>query len=283
MLAGWTAPREPEAAAVQAEEVHGPYLLMMRTLGRRTGELHQAFAKPSGDSAFDPEPIQRRHVRAWGARVRADLLATLKLLRRHRALVLESLHAECESLFEARKRLVDHIATLAGGVPSAVKTRYHGDYHLGQVLLAENDFIIVDFEGEPARPVQERRAKHSPLRDVAGMLRSFDYAAQAVLKRFAADGGEDASLLGRLVEVWERSAKDAFLAGYKAGIEGCPSYPNVPDHARALLDLFTLEKALYELRYELENRPEWIDIPLRGLLRVVREDAREVSKAPEDQ
>ncbi len=257
----------PETGAAQVEEVHGPYLLMMRTLGRRTGELHQAFAKPSGDSAFDPEPIERPHVRAWGARVRADLLATLKLLRRHRALIPESLHAECGSLFEARKRLAAHLATLARSVPKAVKTRYHGDYHLGQVLLAENDFIIVDFEGEPARPVQERRAKHSPLRDVAGMLRSFDYAAQAVLKRLAVDDGEDAGL-GRLVEAWERSAKDAFLAGYKAGIEGCPSYPNVPADAHALLDLFTLEKALYELRYELENRPEWIDIPLRGLIRV---------------
>ncbi|MFH0342239.1 MAG: alpha-amylase, partial [Chromatiales bacterium] len=263
----------PETGAAQVGEVHGPYLLMMRTLGRRTGELHQAFAKPIGDSGFDPEPIQRPHVRAWGARVRADFLATLKLLRRHRALVPESLHAECGSLFEARKRLVDHIATLTRSVPNAVKTRYHGDYHLGKVLLAENDFIIVDFEGEPARPVQERRAKHSPLRDVAGMLRSFEYAAQAVLKRLAADDGEDTGLLGRLVEGWERSAKGAFLAGYKAGIKGCPSYPNVPDHAHALLNLFTLEKALYELRYELENRPEWIDIPLRGLLRMVREDA----------
>ncbi|MGH8659224.1 MAG: putative maltokinase, partial [Gammaproteobacteria bacterium] len=269
----------PETGAAQFEEVHGPYLLMMRTLGRRTGELHQAFAKPSGDSGFDPEPIQRSHVRAWGARVRADLLATLKLLRRHRALVPESLHAECGSLFEARKGLVDHIATLARSVPNAVKTRYHGDYHLRKVLLAENHFIIVDFEGEPARPVQERRAKHSPLRDVAGMLRSFDYAAQAVLKRLAADDAEDAGLLGRLAEVWEGSAKDAFLAGYKAGIEGCPSYPTVPEHADALIDLFTLEKVLYELRYELENRAEWIDIPLRGLLRLVRDGAREGTKA----
>ncbi|MGH8471668.1 MAG: hypothetical protein ACREVJ_04245 [Gammaproteobacteria bacterium] len=176
----------------------------MRTLGRRTGELHQAFAKPSGDSAFNPEPIQRPDVRAWGARVRADLLATLKLLRRHRALIPESLHAECESLFEARKRLADHLATLARSVPNAVKTRYHGDYHLRKVLLAENDFIIVDFEGEPARPVQERRAKHSPLRDVAGMLRSFDYAAQAVLKRLAADG-EDAGL----PDLWLRRGNGA--------------------------------------------------------------------------
>ncbi|MGH6634701.1 MAG: maltose alpha-D-glucosyltransferase [Gammaproteobacteria bacterium] len=271
----------PETAAVQAEEIHGPYLLMMSTLGRRTGELHQALAKPSGDSAFDPEPIKRPHVRAWGARVRADLLTTLKLLRRHRALVPESLHLECGLLFEARKRLVDHIASLAGSVPSAVKTRYHGDYHLGQVLVAENDLIIVDFEGEPARPLEERRAKHSPMRDVAGMLRSFNYAAQAVLKRLAADDGADTGLLGRLVEVWERSVNDAFLAGYKAAMEGCPSYPNVSEHGDALIELFTVEKVLYELRYELENRPEWIDIPLRGLLRLVRDDAREVSKALE--
>jgi maltose alpha-D-glucosyltransferase / alpha-amylase len=151
----------------------------------------------------------------------------------------------------------------------AAKTRYHGDYHLGQVLLAENDFIIVDFEGEPARPLEERRAKHSPLRDVAGMLRSFNYAAYAVLRQITSERPDDSVLLEPIVQAWERFAVNAFLCGYRESISECPSYPIDSGHASALIDLFTLEKAFYELRYELENRPDWVAIPLKGLHRLL--------------
>ncbi len=261
--------RSPEPVVSEAEEVHGPYLLMMHTLGRRTGELHQALGKPSGDSAFDPEPIRRQHVHAWVKRARAEVIATLELLRQHRTDIPESLRAECDLLIAARRALINRLSALGRNVPKASRIRHHGDYHLGQVLVAENDFVIVDFEGEPTRPLEERRAKHSPLRDVAGMLRSFDYAAQVVLKRLTAENSQGVGLLGPLVEAWERLAKQAFLTGYREAAEGCPSYPSTSEQTDALIELFTMEKGLYELRYELDNRPDWIDIPLRGLLKLV--------------
>ena len=137
-----------------------------------------------------------------------------------------------------------------------MKTRYHGDYHLGQVLVVDDDFMIVDFEGEPGRAPEVRRRKSSPLRDVAGMLRSFNYAALSGALAAADAAGAQA---------WERDAVAAFLAGYRAAIAGCGSYPADPAHAAALLDLFTLEKAFYELSYELANRPAWLRIPLEGI------------------
>ena len=150
---------------------------------------------------------------------------------------------------------------------SAVKTRYHGDYHLGQVLLVNNDFLITDFEGEPARSVEERRRKHSALRDVAGMLRSFSYASAVAVNHCTSERPADRSRIGPLAANWEEDTADAFLAGYLDAIAGCPVYPEQPLHAQALIRLFVLEKALYELRYEMDNRPEWLSIPLYALLR----------------
>ncbi len=150
-----------------------------------------------------------------------------------------------------------------------VKTRFHGDLHHGQVLVAQDDFVIVDFEGEPARPVAERRAKSSVLRDVAGMLRSFGYAAHAAAQRRAA--GEPATESGNkaLVE-WEQAAAQHFLLGYAKASGGLASVPADAGSLRTLLDLFLVEKALYELRYEAANRPDWIEIPLAGLLEIAQ-------------
>jgi maltose alpha-D-glucosyltransferase/alpha-amylase len=144
-----------------------------------------------------------------------------------------------------------------------LKTRHHGDYHLGQVLLHENDFVIIDFEGEPERPVAERRAKHSPLRDVAGMLRSFDYAQWSAL-RGAAKSGDDYARLLPLAASWQLEARRAFLSAYATGVTDCGLFASFED-AAGLLRLFELEKALYELRYEINNRPDWIHVPLAGI------------------
>ena len=151
----------------------------------------------------------------------------------------------------------------------AIKTRYHGDYHLGQVLLVENDFVITDFEGEPARPLAERHRKHSALRDVAGMMRSFNYAAYAALTRVSAERPSDLALLEPLAHAWERETRAAFLHGYHAAIIGFTSWPRSPQHGQALIDLFLVEKALYELRYELDNRPDWAYLPQAGLLEML--------------
>ncbi len=146
-----------------------------------------------------------------------------------------------------------------------MKTRYHGDYHLGQVLVAKDDVIIIDFEGEPSRSLAERRAKHSPLRDVVGMMRSFNYAAHAALRSATADGIWDRAVLIPHMIDWEQKSRTAFLDGYVAAAGDSPGYPADPDQVRVLIELFTLEKACYELRYELDNRPDWVEIPLGGL------------------
>jgi maltose alpha-D-glucosyltransferase/alpha-amylase len=151
-------------------------------------------------------------------------------------------------------------------------TRYHGDYHLGQVLVVADDFRIVDFEGEPARPLAERRQKSSPLRDVAGMLRSISYAAVAALRGASTDRAEDTSALEPLAREWEQRSVDAFLSGYREAIAGSPNYP-ADDVANRLLELFVLEKAFYEISYELANRPSWVRIPLEGIRRILDSDA----------
>jgi maltose alpha-D-glucosyltransferase/alpha-amylase len=145
-----------------------------------------------------------------------------------------------------------------------LKIRHHGDYHLGQVLVKRNDFIIVDFEGEPSRPLEERRAKHSPLRDVAGMLRSFSYAAAVALQQSRRQG-PDPRVSAALAR-WQTETSSAFLDAYREQIRGTVSWPSDPRVAAQLIELFSLEKALYELRYELANRPDWVGIPLAAVL-----------------
>jgi len=152
---------------------------------------------------------------------------------------------------------------------AGLKTRHHGDYHLGQVLLASNDFLIIDFEGEPSRPLAESRRKRSPLRDVAGMLRSFVYAVHSTLERMSTlANGNPARSLEKL-EHWQRVAADAFLQGYHEATAEVASVPRDPASLRILIELFTLERTLYELRYELDNRPELIGVPLAGLVEAV--------------
>src|SRR5262249_7883933 len=157
---------------------------------------------------------------------------------------------------------------LAPAELAAVKTRHHGDFHLGQVLAVQNDFYIIDFEGEPGRPLAARRRKNSPLRDVAGMIRSFDYAASAAVRQIAATRPTALPRITVLADAWRQRAVDGFRAAYRKTMRGCPSYPANKLQAKALIDFFTLEKAVYEVGYELANRPDWLAIPLNGILRL---------------
>jgi maltose alpha-D-glucosyltransferase/alpha-amylase len=149
----------------------------------------------------------------------------------------------------------------------------HGDYHLGQVLVVKDDFHILDFEGEPARSLEERRAKGSPAKDVAGMLRSFDYAAWAATMRLGELEKESAARALPEAVAWRNAACAAFLDAYKAEMEGVPSWPADEEAAQRLMHLFLLEKALYEIRYEAANRPGWLGIPVRGLASVLDDAA----------
>ncbi|HEV7477904.1 MAG TPA: putative maltokinase, partial [Burkholderiales bacterium] len=226
-----------ESAGTQ--EGLGAYLSLIQTLGVRTAELHRAFTTRSGDPAFEPEPFTAQDAQEWKARVRQEAESTFALLKE-------------DQFDDARKgRLLARIASCAAPKKPALKTRHHGDYHLGQVLLANNDFVIIDFEGEPGRTHAESRRKRSPLRDVAGMLRSFSYA------RWSASDKDNPVL-----DDWEAQTRRAFLGAY-----------GVDDDQRGLLALAEIEKLLYELRYELANRPDWIHVPLRGALGVLGEKA----------
>jgi maltose alpha-D-glucosyltransferase/alpha-amylase len=251
------------------QDAHGVYFELMRMLAQRTAELHVALASNDDDPAFAPEPITADDLRLWQSSIQADARATLELLSATEPLA-EGVRADATTLLESRGALERRIDSLVAAVKSAgepygLRIRHHGDYHLGQVLVKRNDFIIVDFEGEPSRPLAERRIKHSPLRDVAGMFRSFTYARQAALQRCSITSSENCAKWDPLLGEWEQETRAIFLRIYNEIANAAALYPNLA-RARPLLELFEIEKALYELRYELRNRPDWVAIPLRSLV-----------------
>ncbi|MCA1851445.1 MAG: hypothetical protein LC647_03350, partial [Beggiatoa sp.] len=251
------------------EGLHHIYLTLIRNLGRRTAGLHQALARATGDPAFDPEPVRPEDVTAWLSRIGRDIGMTLDRLERQIPVLPTTLQAAAERLAGLREMLLGRLQTLDFVGLEAAKTRYHGDFHLGQVLLAGDDVVFVGFEGEAGRPLAERRSKHSPLRDVAGMLRSFDYVAATALNRCAQERPSEADTLRAFAEGWRHEVSEAFLESYQAEALGSASFPRDPTHARDLIQLFTLEKAFYELRYEMDHRPDWIALPLEGLLEML--------------
>jgi maltose alpha-D-glucosyltransferase/alpha-amylase len=258
------------AGAVEEGQSHQLYLQQMVTLGVRVGELHAALARPTDDPAFSPEPVRASDMAGWGRDVRREAEATLKLLRDRLKSLPETAHAQAEALLAARSRLLARIRDLAAKPVETMKTRFHGDLHLGQLLVVREDFLIIDFEGEPARPFAERRRKHSVLRDVAGMLRSFDYA-RAVAYEHALSGRPDAAeSLAVNLDAWRTATADAFMRGYRDGVADAPCWPRKDGDALRLIALFEIEKALYELRYELDNRPAWVGVPISGLLGLLK-------------
>jgi maltose alpha-D-glucosyltransferase/alpha-amylase len=259
VLAGMPAPRI-------AHETMGGYLESAARLGGRTAELHLALARESADPAFAPEPLEPRDLAALAAEMRAQAQRLLAPLETGTAKQPPALAARWSELLGRRDALFAQIDRVTALRPAAVKTRVHGDYHLGQVLWAEGDFFIFDFEGEPARPLAERRAKQSPLKDVAGMLRSFSYAAYASLFAHTLARPDEFDRLERWARLWQIWSAAAFLKAYLAAAGRAPFLPPDPAQAGALLEAFVLDKALYELHYELNNRPDWVRIPLSDLL-----------------
>jgi maltose alpha-D-glucosyltransferase/alpha-amylase len=274
LLTSWSPEGEDDEAEEEPAAEDAFYAGLVRTLGLRTGELHAAFAAPTDDEAFAPETASPKEVAGWADGVLAEARRTLDLLKRRRSSLPDEAVPDADRLLGLRKGLTRSIKSVARGNFGVVKTRHHGDYHLGQVLVVGNDFQIIDFEGEPARPLAERRKKHSPLRDVAGMLRSFDYAIRAALMDLGTERADQLEGLEPWVGLWEERTRQAFLDGYREGVGDAASYPDDEEHARALIELFTLEKALYEIRYELDNRPDWVSIPIKSVLDLL-EDGEE--------
>ncbi len=241
-------------------------------IGTRTGEMHAALATKTGDAAFDPEPIDAAALAEIVAEAKREVSDTLVALSRMQHTGGDSAADGVERLLGAEKDILTWFDGFSGLAVSTHRTRVHGDYHLGQVLVAKNDVVILDFEGEPGRPLEERRRKSSPLRDVAGMLRSFDYAAFAA--RDKAGPADDATVerLREMAESWRDEVADSFLVHWSAA-----SGIALDDPATAqLLDLFVLQKAFYELRYEAAMRPAWLSIPLRGIIALL--EKRQVLK-----
>ncbi len=249
----------PAEAPAEALETMGGYLDFARTLGVRTGELHRALAAvPAAD--FAPEAYSALSQRAVYQSVRTLIRNTFRAARKLPASAGTPL-AETEMEERALGRLSQLLEERLGGR----RIRVHGDYHLGQVLWTGRDLVIIDFEGEPARPLGQRRLKRSPLQDVAGMLRSFHYAAYAGLFQ---EVGRDEAAAGQAeqwVLFWRAWVARAFVTAYRETVAGSEIVPQDDVEFCKALDLFLLEKAVYELGYELANRPEWVEIPALGI------------------
>jgi maltose alpha-D-glucosyltransferase / alpha-amylase len=243
---------------------HEAYLNMIRVLAQRTAELHLALARPTQDPAFSPVPLARADVDAYRQRALDEARGALDLLAANLEVLPAGDRERANAVLAQREALVARIEACAAANPTGKKIRIHGDYHLGQVLVTRNDFVIIDFEGEPGHSLEQRRDKHSALRDVAGMLRSFSYVQQSAVRSVAHNEAE-ATKLAPLARVWESEARTAFLSAYEAAGRKTRLYESLlPGHG--LLGLFEIEKALYELRYEIGNRPAWVGIPLQGIL-----------------
>jgi maltose alpha-D-glucosyltransferase/alpha-amylase len=262
--------RQGNVAGPHLPEDHGGFLQMIAVLGRRTAELHVALAGRHGRPEFDPEPVTREMLAEWARRIEADLHETLRQLAAQRGRLPAEAEPLAERVLDAGPALAARVRECATADPMGLcRTRHHGDYHLGQVLVAKNDFVIVDFEGEPQRSIEERRAKHSPLRDVAGMLRSFDYVRHAATAQVGSL--QPSAALAGLGFEWSRAASETFVAAYRAVAEHSCVMGEWREASR-LIELFVLEKALYEVRYELDNRPDWVSVPLYGLTRLADGD-----------
>jgi maltose alpha-D-glucosyltransferase/alpha-amylase len=267
---GMPAPLTPTAVAepgTEAVEPDLPSRQFVRALARRIGEMHLALAQPSDDADFAPEPVTAADAKAWTEAATRELAAALRVLRASEAPQGQDAVRELAS---READLAALIAERGAHLQAGMKTRIHGDLHLGQVLVAAGDAVIVDFEGEPARPLAERRAKFHPARDVAGVLRSFDYLCRvAAMDYAAAQSAQEDGIPAQAppaLDAWRTGALQDFLDVYFETIGAAPAWPADRRGRTRLLDFFVAWKAVYELGYELNNRPSWAGYPAEALL-----------------
>jgi maltose alpha-D-glucosyltransferase/alpha-amylase len=257
----------------EMSELIGIYLESVRILARRAAELHSVLAAPSTDPKFAPEPFSKLYQRSLYQSMRTLAGRTLPLLGRHLKNLSADVQQDGREILEMKKEIVDRFHSLLDLKISGLRTRCHGDLHLGQVLFTGKDFVIIDFEGEPARPITERKIKRSPLRDVAGMLRSFHYAAYAALIALEKQGmvrPENRPYLESWANLWYVWVCAVFVKVYLGQAAADGFVPKTRPEIQVLLDALLLEKAIYELGYELNNRPDWVKIPIHGIKQLLR-------------
>jgi trehalose synthase-fused probable maltokinase len=245
------------------------YLAAAELLGQRTAEMHLALASDASDPAFAPEPFTAESQQALEQSVSGLLVRVFSLMRDKMKYLPNEWRGTAEKLAGRESEIAARFNTALREPIRAMRTRIHGDYHLGQVLRTESDFVIIDFEGEPARSIEERRVKRSPLQDVAGMLRSFHYAAFAPLLGEDRVQGDDVARMGIWAEAWNSWVAERYLAKYFATAKGAPYLPATQAEIQTVLELHLMEKAIYELGYELNNRPTWVGIPLQGISKLL--------------
>ncbi len=251
------------------EEVMQNYAAVIGAIGKRLGELHVTLASPTDDPAFAPEAATPADVRQWVADAKKMLIEALDIVAQHVGDDVHTLDDDARqlarSLIERRDALIKAIDTLVPDDAAAARIRIHGDFHLGQVLLAQGDAYLIDFEGEPARSLDYRRAKQCSLRDVAGLLRSLSYAGAAAQSTTESAPQQIAERKRALFERFRGQAAETFLSQYRAAVTNAPISLVGATYEQALLDLFLIEKAAYEIRYEAANRPNWLALPIRGM------------------
>ena len=251
------------------ELIGGIYPEKAKLIGQRTGELHRALASTTDDRAFAPEPFSAMAQRSVYQNMRASLRKAFTLLQKRLPDLPDAFREEAEQVLASEKQILAQEKLLLERRSGAAKIRIHGDYHLGQVLYTGKDFIILDFEGEPARALGDRKLKRSALRDVAGMMRSFQYAAYSALWQ-PAMRSEDVPFLEHWADLWYRQMSSVFLQSYLATTAGAIFVPQNEEDLQVLLEAYLLDKAVYEIGYELNNRPDWVVIPIRGIKHILR-------------
>jgi maltose alpha-D-glucosyltransferase/alpha-amylase len=245
------------------------YVRRMEQVGKRVAEMQLALASRSDLPDFAPEPIATEDVRRWSKDLLQRAHQVLDELRRRYNNLTANDGKLVDVLLAARESLPTRLQELLPEEPDAMKIRHHGDFHLGQMLVAKDDVFIIDFEGEPRRTLAERRRKAPAARDVAGLIRSIDYSATAALERALRSAPDEQGKIAPALDGWREQSVAAFLVGYRQELGGTPLWPQDSQDADRLLDFFLLEKAFYEIEYELAHRPDWLRVPLAGTCRIL--------------
>jgi maltose alpha-D-glucosyltransferase/alpha-amylase len=264
-----------EHAGESEEQV--PYLRYMSQTGKRVAEMHLALACSNEFPDFTPEPTRPEDVQLWidGVATRAERI--FDALKQRRDAFKETDRQLIDQMLAQRATLHGRLSALLPPDIDSLNIRHHGDFHLGQMLIVKDDIFIIDFEGEPRRPHAERRRKAPAARDVAGLIRSIDYSATAALERALKIAPDEHGKLGAAVAEWRDRSAAAFLAGYRETMTDRRLWPAGPHAAEQMLNFFLLEKALYEIEYELAHRPDWLRVPLTGILRILSQHTNEAS------
>jgi maltose alpha-D-glucosyltransferase/alpha-amylase len=248
----------------------GAYVERVNLLGQRTGEMHLALNSQPQMPDFEPEAFSLHYQRSVYSSFTSLVRGTFQSLEKNMNKLPESVREEAQEVLGMRNDILDCLKQIFAEKITTMKIRTHGDYHLGQVLFTGKDFVIIDFEGEPARSFSERRLKRSPLRDVAGMIRSFHYAAYSALFQLQGVREEETGVLENWAEQWYHYVSGFYINAYLETVKGSEFIPEDKNHLDILVQSFLLEKAIYELNYELNNRPNWVTIPIRGIKYIMR-------------